>query len=238
MKKIGLLSLALVLALGSLGVGYAAWTDTIYIDGSVSTGSVCWEIVYGSESQKNDDPDWNAFFDLNGGYIIKTGGNPVGVWPAGYPADYPRPDAKDVAHTTVEIENTLSPHVMTVTIDNGYPYYYDHIAYKVHYCGSIPGKIKEAVLKIDGIVVATFDANSDSFVYLDFDTPKATFVNPGVDDTEYELEFWWGNKHYFGDQIHFSEQLYHSFDFLIRQPAPQDSSLVFTIEYTIIQWNE
>ena len=40
MRKIGLISLALVLALGTLGVGYAAWTDTVTISGSVSTGTV------------------------------------------------------------------------------------------------------------------------------------------------------------------------------------------------------
>jgi len=40
MKKIGLLSLALVLALGTLGIAYAAWTDTITIEGTVNTGTL------------------------------------------------------------------------------------------------------------------------------------------------------------------------------------------------------
>ena len=40
MKKTGLLCLALVLALGALGVGYAHWTDTVYINQIVETGSV------------------------------------------------------------------------------------------------------------------------------------------------------------------------------------------------------
>jgi len=40
MKKIGLLCLALVLALGALGVGYAMWQDTVTIEGTVNTGSV------------------------------------------------------------------------------------------------------------------------------------------------------------------------------------------------------
>ena len=40
MRKIGILALALVMAIGALGVGYAAWTDTIYINGTVNTGSV------------------------------------------------------------------------------------------------------------------------------------------------------------------------------------------------------
>jgi len=40
MKKIGLICLALVLALGALGVGFAMWDKTLYIDGTVNTGEV------------------------------------------------------------------------------------------------------------------------------------------------------------------------------------------------------
>jgi hypothetical protein len=40
MKKIALLALALVLALGSLGVAYALWYDDLYITGQVDTGSI------------------------------------------------------------------------------------------------------------------------------------------------------------------------------------------------------
>ena len=40
MKKIGLLSLALVLALGALGAAYAPWTDEVEINQVVHTGSL------------------------------------------------------------------------------------------------------------------------------------------------------------------------------------------------------
>ena len=40
MKKIGLLLLALIFALGTLGVGYAMWSDTIFVKGTVNTGTV------------------------------------------------------------------------------------------------------------------------------------------------------------------------------------------------------
>ena len=52
MKKIGLLCMALVLALGMLGVGYATWTDTVYIDGTVNMGTVGIEL---SEDTASDD---------------------------------------------------------------------------------------------------------------------------------------------------------------------------------------
>jgi hypothetical protein len=50
MKKIGLLSLALVLALGVLGVGYAMWKDEVTIEGTVNTGTVVIDIVELSET--------------------------------------------------------------------------------------------------------------------------------------------------------------------------------------------
>ena len=39
MKKTGLLVLSLVLALGALGIGYAAWSQTLTVTGNVNTGS-------------------------------------------------------------------------------------------------------------------------------------------------------------------------------------------------------
>jgi hypothetical protein len=40
LKRIGLLALALVIALGGLGVAYAAWTANVYVLGTVNTGTL------------------------------------------------------------------------------------------------------------------------------------------------------------------------------------------------------
>jgi len=45
MKRIGLVTLAMVLALGSLGIAYAAWTDDITIEGTVNTGNLDLNVV-------------------------------------------------------------------------------------------------------------------------------------------------------------------------------------------------
>ena len=45
MKKIGLVCLAVVLAMGALGVSYALWSDSLYLDGTVETGVVDVSIV-------------------------------------------------------------------------------------------------------------------------------------------------------------------------------------------------
>jgi hypothetical protein len=59
MKKIGLLCMALVLALGMLGVGYALWKDEVTIEGTVNTGTVEIDIIELSETYvyKNITPN-------------------------------------------------------------------------------------------------------------------------------------------------------------------------------------
>ena len=82
MKKIGLLSLALVLALGALGVGYAAWTDTITIEGTVNTGSVDINAIKfsGTEVWKNLDTDEAVviyyIWDADGNVIHQSADQP------------------------------------------------------------------------------------------------------------------------------------------------------------------
>ena len=56
MKKIALISLALVLALGTLGVAGALWSDWLFIDGYVETGYIGaeWSIEsFGDNEQKD-----------------------------------------------------------------------------------------------------------------------------------------------------------------------------------------
>ena len=40
MKKLALIGIALIMALGSLGVGYAMWSDSVTIDGTVDTAAL------------------------------------------------------------------------------------------------------------------------------------------------------------------------------------------------------
>ena len=56
MKKFGLLCLALVLAVCSLGVSYALWYDVLYLEGTVYTGTVDVCIVSVSSDDVGIDP--------------------------------------------------------------------------------------------------------------------------------------------------------------------------------------
>jgi hypothetical protein len=84
MKKIGLIVLALVLALGTVGVGYAMWQDTIYIDGNVETGSLDINVVYtsGSVIYKIVDTggirSYYEVMDLKGNIVHTVGTEPDG----------------------------------------------------------------------------------------------------------------------------------------------------------------
>ncbi len=40
MRKLGIISLALVLALGTMGAAFALWSDTLFLDVTVNTGNI------------------------------------------------------------------------------------------------------------------------------------------------------------------------------------------------------
>ena len=76
MKKIGLICSILVLALGALGVGYAAWTDTVNVTGDMTTGSVCWEFTtcnlideHEPTNPGGDSPTSNPDYTCNVGFV-------------------------------------------------------------------------------------------------------------------------------------------------------------------------
>jgi len=71
MKKLGLLALALVLALGSLGIGYALWYEILYIDGTVYTGELNAEwSLHGYEDDETKDYSYvDAYIDGDTLYV-------------------------------------------------------------------------------------------------------------------------------------------------------------------------
>jgi len=207
MKKIGLLCLALVVALGTFGVSYAMWSDSVTLSGPVNTGSVEWEFM---GPVVNLDPcvtppsvsnDWNCFYDLYGGDWELMG--------------------KDVACTDVVIS---SPDTLTVTVNNAYPYYGNHIAFKVHGLGSIPLRFWKLEFYRDGILIDETYVE-DKYVYLDYN----------ADDKD-DLQLWWGDN--LGSQLEYCNKLDMSFELLVLQPAEQNATYTFTMKLIAVQWNE
>jgi hypothetical protein len=143
-KKIGLLCLALVFALGALGVGYAMWSDTLYIDGTVYTGDVDVEF---SSQMPNDSG--GAVADLSTGDPAEPGtwtypdiDNPsTWTWSGAVQpeTDPDYPEYKEVASIDCNIDQATS--TLTVTIDHGYPSYFGGVGFTIDNLGTVPVKI-------------------------------------------------------------------------------------------------
>jgi predicted ribosomally synthesized peptide with SipW-like signal peptide len=137
MKKIGLLLLALVIALGALGVGYAKWTDTVAINGTVNTGT----LIMGIHDLGTDDG-----VDLSRELAKDPLCSPQDGVPAG--TEY-----KDVAYamSTDSGAAVCTGYVDAITevINNAYPGYAPTFSIAIANCGTVPLKIEE--LNLGGI---------------------------------------------------------------------------------------
>lgn len=222
MKKIGLLCLALVLALGTLGIGYASWLDTITIEGQVTTGELCWEFIscsllddveYGGQpvNYGGDYPTANPDRTCNPGFVFEPG------------KGYFWALDKNVGWGTQNIsdDGMWGGKTLTVTLNNVYPCYFNSLSFYVHNCGTIPLKVDHIVINgqnyTGGVPYVQFDFNCDG---------------------EYDFEIQWGDN--WGEQIDpCNSSPEFSFWMHVLQPCPQSQldTLTFTIELVAVQWN-
>jgi predicted ribosomally synthesized peptide with SipW-like signal peptide len=224
MKKIALLSLALVLALGGLGIGYAAWTDTVTVDGTVHTGEVC--IEFESCDLLDEAPLGQPI-------------NPGGDYPTAN-ADYnslpgfaPNPDEgndrwwlvdKNVGWGEQLIGNNPDTpgdrDLLEIWLNNTYPMYFNRLTFYVHNCGTIPVKINR--VWIDGQSITPGD-----LVRFDFNQ-----------DGNADFEIYWGNA--IGLQLEPCDSAEVSLWLAVLQPCPQGQldSQHFNITVEAVQWNE
>jgi hypothetical protein len=136
-KKIGLISMMLVLALGAMGLGYASWTDTLYISGTVATSDVCVKFIppaFSLDPPDLGDPptnyDWTCYStNMSGRHVY-------GTWPG-------EGDSKDVGSTSA---NIIAPDTVEVTLDNVYPCYFTTITLHEVNCGTVPIRLRRAKL--------------------------------------------------------------------------------------------
>jgi hypothetical protein len=217
MKKLGLICLAVMLALGSLGVAYAAWTDMIFIEGSVDTGTLVLGIndcdVRDDDAPINfggdfptDDPDQSILPGFVGSpfYLDKNV-----AWGDCWSEDTDGDGVNDKTH---------------FTIHNGYPCYFNEFAFYPYNAGTIP-------LRIDSVLIdwgygSQLITSSPTYVGMDIN-------GDGCDD----VEILWGDN--FGTQLEpdsFSVEV--SFLIHVLQCAPQNAELSFTATMLGVQWDE
>ena len=122
MKRIGLICMALVLALGALGVGYALWWDEVTIEGTVQTGSVAISINATSETY--------VYKNVTSGAMVMSGVPLAGA------------DLMPVASATAADTSTATEKKVTMTFTNIFPTEEPISADVVlHYTGSIPAHV-------------------------------------------------------------------------------------------------
>ena len=223
MKKFGILCLALVMALGALGVGYAAWTDTVFITGTVSTGEACVEFVprlASSDPCTNPanpgDPNWVSLDETAGPCF--SGGLTYPIEP------------KDVACTTV---TKTADDTVEVVITNGYPCYAVEVTLHAENCGTVPMIAKAVVLTY------TDATGTEQSITL---TDGGCYYIDGVTQYEYPddwghvLQLMWVNNT--GTQREPGGIWEDSLLIHVLQPANQNDSYSFTITREYIQWDE
>lgn len=113
--RFALMGLLLILALGSLGVAYALWSETLQISGTVNTGVLDASWINPAFCQEFYGwPGWQGWGEFGG---------------------------KDVGSVSISIDQNDS-HLVHFTITNGYPSYAVDCSVKYNNTGTIPWKVE------------------------------------------------------------------------------------------------
>jgi len=207
-KKITIIPIFLML-LSVFSVAFAMWSETLKVNTTVDTGELDWEIMEGTLTQK-DTCDFPAN-DYNASFLPQPGAQQLD---------------KNVGCTDLELidsDNDGDYDTLKITMQNVYPWYYEHIAFKVHNDGTIPLKIWRVI--INGNIYHELNPGAIEGEYFDFN-------GDGKNDTL----IWWGDN--FGVQLDPCESANISLDITILQDAPEGSTITFTIQLDAIQWNK
>ena len=243
MKKIGFLVLAIVLAIGTLGVGYAHWTETLTISGDVSTGFI--DVNFMSQYD-NDGPD-EILGDPTGPGEWDFSTIPP-TWSGGRD-----PECKDVATTSSTfatwdgVEQPMNPtgNSARIAVANGYPSYWGSVAWDILNHGNVPVALYAVTLVELSNDTTAFVKNVELDIgtryYVDGDTGTISDTfDDQVDDFSFILSAhgleqldpntWdaaeWTTVGYLDVTVH------------IEQPSGQKAYYDFVIEYDFVNWNE
>jgi hypothetical protein len=235
MKKIGLLSLALILALGTLGVGYAMWTDTVTVTGTVHTGTV----QVGILDVGTNDPGPGQYFlpdePLQDGFSFDPLVQPVDPWQG--PPFYYLGD-KDVASCNSYnigdvkcICNDVGYYAaVSEVVDHAYPFYAPTMHLQIASCGTVPVKI-DSVEMID---VVDPDGVLECIVWGWEIYPPEAGVGPVIGSGTLE-EFVTALDHF---QIEECEVMDIYLTEIFLECTPQGKTATFDLTITASQWNE
>jgi predicted ribosomally synthesized peptide with SipW-like signal peptide len=238
MKKIVLISLALVLAVGLLGVGYAMWSDTVTIGGPVTTGSLDLTI----ELEGSTPCDEYYWIDADGDGVIDPGELHDGEYP-GYdnvPKDVGSCAAVLVDPETNPVTGKTGHQTLNITVDNAYPGYMAYTAFLLHNIGTVP--LDVVLYDIAGEV-----EKPDGTVYdLLWGSPGAGFWQSVYEDLDRSGDITAGDPEVLNFRITNSLPVQidpcnvekREIDLHFKQPLQQESTYTFSVVITAEQWEE
>lgn len=214
--KIAMFPAAIAVALLAMAMAYGLWYQTLTVEGEVETGDLA-ACITGVSALDMDvgSLDWTS--------------SPRGFVPNATGGDYWRiPDAKDVGRTIVRVDGCD----LYVTLENVYPCYFTDVTFKPLNTGTLPWIIDHVVFR---------DNNDNAIANASAGTPYVLLDLNG--DTKPDIEILWLDN--FGKQVHpfdptvpGSGRVEISFYIHVLQEAPQGATLTFSIELTVVQWNE
>jgi hypothetical protein len=213
MKKIGILLITLVLALGTLGVGYAAWTDEIYIQGTVQTGDVDINVVELSGTQAWKDFDNDGLVMVHTYQNLGIASGPI-TWDR-YNEPPPPANGLKVSEATATL---LEEDLVEFTFTNLFPCQDFYVDMVLRYEGSVPGKVNFAWI-----------GSESEWLYALWDSGDIWFVARDATGAEVDL----------GYQMHDGDLLFLE----LHVHIPQNNALMnlsgsFVGGLQVIQWNE
>jgi len=172
-KKISILILALVVALGSLGVGYAMWSDDIVIEGTVNTGTVDINIIGLSGTEVYKD------LDTGGMAVSRWAARAAYGWEKLYDWAYDDPPTNGLlvawasSALTLDLTDPQAPVVVDDSITMDYFNLFPGASYcadfVVRYVGSIPVHVYAEISTTDAWLQWLWDNDFVSISYLTWD---------------------------------------------------------------------
>src|SRR3972149_5965627 len=154
MKKLGVLSVVLVLCLAALAAGYAKWSDSVSISGTVNTGKVC----VGIRDLETNDPGPHGQPGNEPSYFEGSRDPRIDHTQLPQIVEIPeRERDKNVASiNSVNVGEVKCVKgqveyygAIEEIIDNAYPYYAPSTSIALANCGTIPVKVDTFNLRFD-----------------------------------------------------------------------------------------
>ena len=236
LKRTGLLALALVLALGALGVGYAAWTDEVYLEGAVETGTLDINIMGCSSTFVYTNTDDDVLI-----YYVTGSDKPVDV-PDGYTL---------VAKAVTTYDNGGNDEdTATITFEGLFPEVDFQADLQLQYLGSVPARVSAAE-----IFPSNNDPDKDNLLAALWQLGTNTKDEPDPNDrygawVDGVLQPFSGGTQEISDplgiQLHQEDTVHITLHVRLPQEPPEGfeydltnlDNLLFTGKITVIQWNE